>query len=79
MRKSFFCETLETTMHFLPDCVKYCCTYAEGVGLKIQDFNQFNSKLVISEKNKYIKQFSKGIIPKHVKAVFYIKKNHLLM
>ena len=63
MGKSFYCEKLEKTLHFLPDGVKYCCSCTEGIGLKIDDFNSFDMLKVISKKNDYIKMLKKGEIP----------------
>ncbi len=63
MKKSYYCEKLQKTLHFLPDGVKYCCSCAEGVGLKISDFENFNEQYVINKRNEYIELLKEGIIP----------------
>ena len=63
MRKSYSCEKLEKTLHFLPDGVKFCCSCAEGAGLKILDFSKFNNDLVIKSRKEFVFCLKSGIIP----------------
>ncbi len=65
MSKLYKCKKLETTLHFLPKEIKYCCSNTKGLGIDIKDTNFDNLKSNIKEaKNKYIKQLEKGILPK---------------
>ncbi len=64
MEKSYYCEKLENTLHFLPDGVKYCCSCTEGIGIKVEDFNKFDMKEVISKRDDYIKSLKNGELPK---------------
>ncbi len=50
MLESYHCEKLEKTLHFLPDGVKFCCSCAEGTGIKISDFSKFNKDDIIKGK-----------------------------
>ena len=63
MKKSYYCEKLEKTLHFLPEEIKFCCSCAEGLGIKIKDFSKVDKKEIIKVKNKYIKQLKNGVIP----------------
>ena len=63
MEKSYNCKQLETTLHFLPDDVKYCCSCTPGIGVGIYDFSKFNKDDVITRRQKYIEQLNNGKIP----------------
>ena len=63
MKKSYYCKKLETTLHFLPDEVKYCCSCTRGLGYKIDKFSNLNIKNVLNEKYRYIEILAKGEIP----------------
>lgn len=77
MFESYHCEKLEKTLHFLPDGVKFCCSCAEGTGIKINDFSKFNKEEIIKGKKKYIDLLKKGYIPKECKGCIEYKKNNL--
>ena len=64
MEKSYYCEKLENTLHFLPDGVKYCCSCTKGIGLEIEDFNKFDMNDVISKRDYYIQSLKEGDLPK---------------
>ena len=63
MKKSYYCEKLEKTLHFLPDGVKYCCSCADGTGLKIADFSNFNEQDIIKKRDEYTELLKNGTIP----------------
>lgn len=73
MKKSYYCEKLEKTLHFMPDGVKFCCSCAEGAGIKISDFSKFNKEDIIKAKNKYIEFLKKGQIPSACKGCIEYK------
>lgn len=64
MKKSYYCEKLEKTLHFLPNEIKFCCSCAEGIGIKLKNNSQIDKKKIEKAKNKYIKELEKGNIPK---------------
>lgn len=74
MRKSYYCEKLEKTLHFLPDGVKFCCSCAEGAGLKIHDFSKFNIDLVVKSRQEFISRLKSGIIPHQCKGCVEYKE-----
>ncbi len=74
MGKSYYCEKLEKTIHFLPDGVKFCCSCAEGAGLKIQDFSKFNNDLVVKSRQEFISKLKSGIIPQQCKGCVEYKE-----
>lgn len=63
MFKSFYCEKLEKTLHFLPDKIKFCCSCAEGPGVKVQNFDQIDKEEILKEKKRIRTLLKKGIIP----------------
>ena len=75
MKKSYCCEKLEKTLHFLPEEIKFCCPCAEGLGVKIKDYSKIDKKEVISAKKNYIKQLKNGIIPKQCQGCIEIKES----
>lgn len=74
MKKSYYCEQLENTLHFLPDRVKFCCSCTEGIGLEIDDFSKFSQKEVIKKREEYTEQLNKGEIPSGCKGCFELKE-----
>ena len=70
MKKSYKCEKLEHTIHFLPDKIKFCCSCAEGPGFSITDFSQINKKEIQNNKNKFINALKSGIIPQECSGCF---------
>jgi len=74
MKKSYCCEKLEKTLHFLPDQIKFCCSCTEGLGIKIENFSKIDKGKIISQKEKYIQQLKKGIIPKQCIGCSEIKQ-----
>ena len=62
MKKSYYCEKLEKTIHFLPDGVKYCCSCAEGAGMKIDDFSNFNEQDIIKTRENFAELLKNGKI-----------------
>ena len=77
MFESYYCEKLEKSLHFLPDGVKFCCSCAEGTGIKISDFSKFNKEDIIKAKNRYIEFLKKGQIPKECNGCIEYKKKNL--
>jgi len=75
--KSYYCEKLEKTLHFMPNEVKFCCSCAEGAGIKIVDFSKFNPQEIINAKNKYIEFLKKGKIPKECKGCIEYKEKSI--
>ncbi len=63
MFKSYYCEKLEKTLHFLPDKIKFCCSCAQGPGVEIKDFSNISKEQIESEKKRIRKLLGKGIIP----------------
>lgn len=61
---SYYCHKLESTLHFLPKEIKFCCSCVEGPGIVIEDFNKINKKSIEKEKEKNIKALKNGEIPK---------------
>ncbi len=74
MNNSYYCEKLEKTLHFMPDGVKFCCSCAEGAGIKIEDFSKFNKEDIINAKNKYIQMLKKEIFLKNAQDALNISK-----
>ncbi len=64
MKKSYRCKKLETTLHFLPKQIKFCCSCAEGPYFEIANFNQTDKKTIEKAKSKFIKKLASGKIPK---------------
>ena len=63
MKKSYYCEKLEKTLHFLPDEIKFCCSCTEGLGIKLEGFSNINKEKIYKTKEEYIEKFKKGIVP----------------
>lgn len=63
MFKSYRCEKLNKTLHFLPDKIKFCCSCAEGPGVVITDFSNIDKEEIIKEKKRIQKLLKRGIIP----------------
>ena len=78
MKKSYYCEKLEKTIHFLPDGVKYCCSCADGVGLKIPDFTSFNEQDIADAKNNYIEILKSGEIPPQCSGCVEYKERRII-
>jgi len=74
MRKSYFCRKLETTMHFLPDSIKFCCSCAEGAGIKIDDFSNLDKQKIIEKRKEYISLLNKGFIPSECRGCVEYKE-----
>ena len=78
---SYRCHKLETSLHFLPKDIKFCCSCAEGPGISLENFNKINKKAIEKEKVKYINSLKNGEIPKQCqgcneyKEVFGPEKN----
>lgn len=64
MKKSYRCEKLEKSLHFLPSEIKFCCSCAQGFGIKLNDSSKLNKEEIVNTKIKYIKELENGIIPK---------------
>ena len=77
MFESYYCEKLEKTLHFLPDGVKFCCSCAEGAGIKISDFSKFNKEDIIKAKKKYVEFLRKGQLPKECSGCIEYKKRSI--
>lgn len=77
MFESYHCEKLEKTLHFLPDGVKFCCSCAEGTGIKISDFSKFNKDDIIKGKKKFIDLLNQGFIPKECKGCLEYKRKSI--
>lgn len=77
MFESYYCEKLEKTLHFLPDEVKFCCSCAEGAGIKISDFSKFNKKGITMAKKRYIKFLKNGQLPKECSGCIEYKKRSI--
>lgn len=76
MKKSYYCEKLEKTLHFLPNEIKFCCSCAEGLGIKIKDNSKIDKKAIKDEKEKFIKMLEKGIIPNQCKGCVEYKEQN---
>lgn len=63
VRKSYKCNNLETTIHFLPDAIKFCCTGAEGPGIRIPDIDKLNLNMAEAKRISLINNLMKGKIP----------------
>ena len=63
MKKSYYCKKLESTIHFLPQMIKYCCSIGLGPEFKINKYNHIDKKVFEKYRNKYIEKLKKGIIP----------------
>lgn len=74
MRKSYFCRKLETTLHFLPDSIKFCCSCAEGAGMKIDDFSNLDKQKIIEKRKEYISLLKKGVIPSECRGCVEYKE-----
>lgn len=77
MKKSYYCEKLEKTLHFLPEEIKFCCSCAEGLGIKIKDFSKVDKKEIIKVRNKYIKQLKNGVIPSQCFGCLELKEQKI--
>ena len=75
MTKSYKCEKLESTLHFLPDKIKFCCSNAAGVGMDIKNYNKTDKTELIKTKNYYIGLLAKGIIPNECRGCIHYKEN----
>lgn len=64
MKKSYRCEKLEKSLHFLPNEIKFCCSCAQGLGINLDDRSKLDKEKIVNEKIKYIKELENGIIPK---------------
>lgn len=64
MKKSYRCEKLEKSLHFLPNEIKFCCSCAQGLGITLSNTSIIDKDEIINTKIKYIKQLENGIIPK---------------
>lgn len=64
MKKSYRCEKLEKSLHFLPNEIKFCCSCAQGLGIKLDDRSKLDKEKIVNEKIKYIKELENGVIPK---------------
>ena len=71
---SYRCHKLETSLHFLPRDIKFCCSCAEGPGIKIEDVNKIDKITIEKAKRKLINQLKKGEIPKECKGCIEYKE-----
>lgn len=78
MFKSYCCEKLEKTLHFMPDKVKFCCSCAEGAGINNIDFSKFDEKDIINAKRRYIEYLKKGRLPKECKGCIEYKEKSII-
>ncbi len=74
---SYYCKMLQTTLHFLPNAVKFCCSCAEGPGVKIKDYNNINKKEIEQTRLKFINALRNGEIPKECKGCFEYKQTEI--
>ncbi len=63
INKSYVCEKLGRTLNFLPDRVSFCCSYAEGPGLKYEKGMTLNLKEITKSEMQFIKLLKNGKIP----------------
>ncbi len=73
---SYHCHKLETSLHFLPRDIKFCCSCAEGPGIAIKDYNKINKKDIENVKSKYIKALRKGQIPRQCQGCTEYEEIH---
>ncbi len=78
MGNSYYCKKLETTLHFLPNTIKYCCSNAEGPGVEITDFTKIDKNQILAEKNKYIEMLNNGEIPAKCKGCVEFKEKSFM-
>ena len=77
MKKSYFCEKLEKTLHFLPNKIQYCCSCTIGANYEIENFSQISKKDITKKREEYIELLNEGIIPKGcVGCVEYKEKEY---
>ncbi len=74
MPKSYKCEQLETTLHFQPDKINFCCSNKYGLGINIKKNENIDKNELINTKKKYIKMLNKGIIPKECEGCTKLQK-----
>ena len=74
MKKSYYCEKLETMVNFLPDVIKYCCPNSLGLGIEIDNDKIFDYKKFIKMKKFYIKSLEKGEIPAGCENCVFLKE-----
>ena len=74
MFKSYYCEKLEKTLHFLPDKVKFCCSCAQGPGIELTDFSHIDKDKIISEKERIRLLLENGQIPKECEGCVEYKQ-----
>lgn len=68
MKKSYCCKKLESTIHFFPRHIKYCCSLGVGPDFEIKNFNHIDRKVFEKYRNKYINKLKQGIIPEVCKG-----------
>ena len=68
MKKSYKCEKLEQTLHFLPTRIKYCCSCAEGPGVEIKDYNNIDQNEIKKTRTNIIKMLENGSFPKECRG-----------
>ena len=78
MGNSYFCKKLETTLHFLPNGIKYCCSNVEGPGVEITDFTKIDKTQIMAEKNKCIEMLNNGEIPEKCKGCVEYKEKSFM-
>ena len=74
MFKSYYCEKLEKTLHFLPDKIKFCCSCAQGPGVELTDYNCIDKDKIFEEKEKIRRLLKKGHIPKECEGCIEFKE-----
>lgn len=74
MSKSYYCEKLNKTLHFLPDGVKFCCSCASGAGFKVEDVSKIDKQYILDKKNKYIDFLKRGQIPSECRGCIEYKE-----
>lgn len=64
MKKSYKCEKLEKTIHFLPSRVAFCCSNAQGASTEELNFSHIDFNNIEQKRKSFIQALKQGIIPK---------------
>ena len=71
MRKSYFCNKLETSIHFLPERIAFCSGIATHPYI---DFQDHSKEKFIKERERIKKQLRNGLIPAECNCCFEYKE-----
>lgn len=75
MRKSYYCDKISQTLHFLPDKVKFCCSYVEGPGIDIGESTSNIEERILLKREEIENNLAKGVIPRECIGCKEIKEN----